>query len=152
MPRFSGNKRNHMKVFFLAMEYCCFFNIAVVCTFLICIITILRGGWDVGCCIGDIATFRQVCRGRIVASRAVYPLVRIAGTAARAAYMPPLQANPILFIIVYGCGRGMPRLYAVPYFYCPVERGDRPEQGRPPKQKPLSSLHLKAVCGGDDQI
>ena len=53
-----------MKVFFLAMEYCCFFNIAVICTFLTCIVTILRGGWDVGCCIGDVENFRLVCRER----------------------------------------------------------------------------------------
>ena len=71
-----------MKVIFLAMEYCCFFNTAVVCTFLLCIITILRVGLDGGCCIGDIENFRQVCRGRIVASRAVYPLYRVVGTVA----------------------------------------------------------------------
>ena len=100
MPRFSGNKRNHMKVFFLAMEYCCFFNIAVICTFLICIITILRGSWDVGRCVGDIENFRQVCRGRIVASRAVYPLYRIVGTAAACGIVAVPTSQPILFIIV----------------------------------------------------
>ena len=36
---------------------------------------------------------RQVCRGRIVASRAVYPVVRNIRAAARAAYMPPLRST-----------------------------------------------------------
>ena len=89
-----------MKVFFLAMEYCCFFNIAVICTFLTCIVTILRGGWDVGCCIGDIANFRLVCRRRIVASPAVYPLYRIVGTAATGGIYAAPTSQPILFIIV----------------------------------------------------
>ena len=39
------------------------------------------------------AHFRQICRGRIDASRAVYPLDCIVGKIARAAYMPPLQAT-----------------------------------------------------------
>ena len=89
-----------MKVFFLAMEYCCFFNTAVVCTFLICMITILRVGLDEGCCIGNIENFRQVCRGRIVASRAVYPLYRIVGTVAAGGIVAVPTTQPILFIIV----------------------------------------------------
>ena len=89
-----------MKVFFLAMEYCCFFNIAVICTFLTCIVTILRGGWDVGCCIGDIESSRQVCRGRIVASRAVYPLCCIAGTAATGGIYAAPTDQPVILIIM----------------------------------------------------
>ena len=89
-----------MKVFFLAMEYCCFFNIAVICTFLTCIVTILRGGWDGGCYIGDIENFRQVCRGRIVASRAVYPLYRIIGAAAAGGIYAAPTDQPVIFIIM----------------------------------------------------
>ena len=89
-----------MKVIFLAMEYCCFFNTAVFCTFLLCIITILCLGLDGGCCIGDIENFRQVCRGRIVASRAVYPLYRIIGTTAAGGIYAAPTSHPILFSIV----------------------------------------------------
>ena len=55
--------------------------------------------------------FRQVCRGRIYASRAVYPLYRIIGTAAAGGIVAVPTSQPILFIIVYGRGRGMPRPY-----------------------------------------
>ena len=44
--------------------------------------------------------FRQVCRGRIYASRAVYPSDCIVGKIARAAYMPPLQATRKFFIFI----------------------------------------------------
>ena len=53
--------------------------------------------------------------------------------------------RPVIFAWTLCRGRGVPRPYAVTHFYCPVGRGGSPEQGRPPKQKPLSSLHLKAV-------
>ena len=55
--------------------------------------------------------FRQVCRGRIYASRAVYPLYRIIGTAAAGGIYAAPTSQPILFILVYGRGRGMPRPY-----------------------------------------
>ena len=55
--------------------------------------------------------FRQVCRGRIYASRAVYPLYRIIGTAAAGGIYAAPTSQPIIFILVYGCGRGMPRPY-----------------------------------------
>ena len=55
--------------------------------------------------------FRQVCRGRIVASRAVYPLYRMIGTAAAGGIVAVPTSQPILFILVYGRGRGMPRPY-----------------------------------------
>ena len=72
---------------------------------------------------GNIANFRLVCRGRIVASRAVYPLGRITGMAARAAYMPPLLTNPQIIITVKPrAGRAPPLPRYV--FYCPVGRGD----------------------------
>ena len=58
--------------------------------------------------------FRQVCRGRIYASRAVYPLYRIIGTAAAGGIYAAPTSQPILFILVYGRGRGVPRPY-IPY-------------------------------------
>ena len=62
--------------------------------------------------------FRQVCRGRIVASRGVYPVGNNGMIAAGGIYAAP-TSQPILFIIVYGLGRGMPRPYAVTYFFAP---------------------------------
>ena len=58
--------------------------------------------------------FRQVCRGRIYASRAVSPLYRIIGTAAAGGIYAAPTRQPILFILVYGRGRGVPRPY-IPY-------------------------------------
>ena len=55
--------------------------------------------------------FRQVCRGRIYASRAGYPLYRMIGTAAAGGIYAAPTSQPILFILVYGRGRGMPRPY-----------------------------------------
>ena len=78
---------------------------------------------------------RQVCRGRIYASRGVYPLGCIAGMAATGGIYAAPTSQPILFIIVYGRGRG-----------------DSPEQGRPPKTKTAFKLALESGCGGDDQI
>ena len=63
------------------------------------------------CCVW---LFRQVCRGRIYASRAVYPLYRNIRVAARAAYMPPLRSTRNVVIAVISRG----------VFYCPVGRGD----------------------------
>ena len=45
------------------------------------------------------ACFRQVCRGRIDASRAVYPLYRIIGTAATGGIVAVPTSQPIIFII-----------------------------------------------------
>ena len=58
--------------------------------------------------------FRQVCRGRIYASRAVYPLYRMIGTAAAGGIYAAPTSQPILFILVYSRGRGMPRPYSLP--------------------------------------
>ena len=55
--------------------------------------------------------FRQVCRGRIYASRAGYPLYRMIGTAAAGGIYAAPTSQPIISIIVYGRGRGMPRPY-----------------------------------------
>ena len=55
--------------------------------------------------------FRHVCRGRIYASRAVYPLYRMIGTAAAGGIYAAPTSQPIRFIIVYGRGRGVPRPY-----------------------------------------
>ena len=55
--------------------------------------------------------FRQVCRGRIYASRAGYPLYHMIGTAAAGGIYAAPTSQPILFILVYGRGRGMPRPY-----------------------------------------
>ena len=57
--------------------------------------------------------FRQVCRGRIYASRAVDPLYRIIGTAAAGGIYAAPTSQPIISIIIYGRGRGVPR----PYLY-----------------------------------
>ena len=55
--------------------------------------------------------FRQVCRGRVYASRAGYPLYRMIGTAAAGGIYAAPTSQPILFILVYGRGRGVPRPY-----------------------------------------
>ena len=52
--------------------------------------------------------FWQVCRGRIYASRAVYPLYRIIGTAAAGGIYAAPTSQPVIFILVYGRGPGMP--------------------------------------------
>ena len=57
------------------------------------------------------ANFRQVCRGRIYASRAVYPLGRFTGLAATGGIYAAPTSQPAIFIIVYGRGRGVPRPY-----------------------------------------
>ena len=33
-------------------------------------------------------------------------------------------SQPVIFIIIYGRGRGIPRPYRAMVFYCPVGRGD----------------------------
>ena len=76
----------------------------------------LRGGsarrrWGRGPLKLKLHLFRQVCRGRIYASRAVYPLYRMIGTAAAGGIYAAPTSQPILFILVYGRGRGMPRPY-----------------------------------------
>ena len=56
---------------------------------------------------------RLVCRGRIVASRAVYPLYRMIGTAAAGGIVAVPTSQPILFIIAYGRGQGDPTLRGI---------------------------------------
>ena len=48
-------------------------------------------------------------------------------------YAAPTNQS-IIFIIIYGRGRGVPRPYRVVYFYCPVGRGDPTP---PQKHSPL---------------
>ena len=74
--------------------------------------------------IGKNANFRQVCRGRIYASRAAYPVGCIARMVARAAYMPPLHGN--VFCVGYGfpgrfVGNGLDR--SVQFSRCIVISG-----------------------------
>ena len=57
--------------------------------------------------------------GRIVASHAVYPLYRIIETAAAGGIYAAPTSQPILFIIVYGRGRGVPRPYRAMIFVAP---------------------------------
>ena len=57
------------------------------------------------------ANFRQVCRGRIDASRGVCPLGRFAGMAATGGIYAAPTNQPVMFIIIYGRGRGLPRPY-----------------------------------------
>ena len=53
--------------------------------------------------------FPQVCRGRIYASRGVFPVVRNIRVAARAAYMPPLRmTRKIIITIKPRAGRAPP--------------------------------------------
>ena len=56
--------------------------------------------------------FRQVCRGRIYASRAVYPLYRMIGTAAAGGIYAAPTSQPTIFILVYGRGPDMSGPYA----------------------------------------
>ena len=60
--------------------------------------------------------FRQVCRGRIYASRAVYPLCRITGIAATGGIYAAPTTQPVRLLLPLGRGRGMPRPYGVVNF------------------------------------
>ncbi len=62
---------------------------------------------------GTIANFRQVCRGRIYASRAVYPLYRIIGTVATGGIIAVPTSQPVNLLFPYGRGRGVPRPYTI---------------------------------------
>ena len=65
---------------------------------------------------GMIATLRQVCRGRIVASRAVYPLYRIIGTTAAGGIYAAPTNRPTMFTLPFCRGRGVPRPYRAMIF------------------------------------
>ena len=82
------------------------------------------------------SNYRQVCRGRIYASRAVCPLCCIARTVARAAYMPPLRMTRDFRVAV------MPRAGLAP----PLPRdgflSPRRGNGQPPQISPSS-----VTCG-----
>ena len=54
------------------------------------------------------ADFRQVCRGRIVASRAIFPIYRNIRVAATGGIYAAPTKQPAIFIIIYGRGRGVP--------------------------------------------
>ena len=73
--------------------------------------------------------FRQVCRGRIYASRGVYPLGRFAGMAATGGIYAAPTNHPGIFILVYGRGLGIPRPYRA-IIFCPVGRGDPTPPGK----------------------
>ena len=53
------------------------------------------------------------------AFRAVYPLGYAAGMAATGGIIAVPTNHPIIFIIIYGRGRGMPRPYRVMFFIAP---------------------------------
>ena len=58
------------------------------------------------------------------AFRAVYPIYRIIGTLATGGIYAAPTSQSVIFIIIFGRGRGIPRPYRATYFYCPVGRGD----------------------------
>ena len=58
------------------------------------------------------------------AFRAVYPIYRIIGTLATGGIYAAPTSQSVIFIIIFGRGRGRPRPYCAVYFYCPVGRGD----------------------------
>ena len=60
---------------------------------------------------GGNANYRQVCRGRIYASRAIYSVSRFAGSSATGGIYAAPTSQPFIFIIIYGRGQGMPRPY-----------------------------------------
>ena len=86
---------------------------------------------------------RQVCRGRIYASRAVYPLYRIIGVIATGGLYAAPTNQPVIFIIRFDRGRGIPRPYRATYFYCPVGRGDP----TPPGSFAITG-NFRQVCRG----
>ena len=68
---------------------------------------------------GENPNFRQVCRGRIYASRAIFPLYRIIGAAATGGIYAAPTNQSVMFIIIYSRGRGMPRPYRAVIFIAP---------------------------------
>ena len=50
----------------------------------------------------------------------------ISGTAATGGIYTAPTNQSVMFIIIYGCGRGVPRPYRAVYFYCPVGRSAPP--------------------------
>ena len=78
--------------------------------------------------------------GRIVASRAVYLLYRIIGTAATGGIYAAPTSYPIIFIMAYDRGRGLPRPYRAMIFYCAVGRGDLTPPQTVDKTKPAETL------------
>ena len=57
--------------------------------------------------------FRQVCRERIYASRAVCPVGCINGMIATGGIYAAPTSQPVISIIIYSRGRGVPRPYGV---------------------------------------
>ena len=96
----------------------------------------------VGKLTGKIANFRQVCRGRIYASRAVFSLDCIAGVAATGGIYAAPTNQTIIFIITYGRGRGIPRPYRAKNFYYPVGRGDPTPPQTGDKLKPAGTFRF----------
>ena len=81
---------------------------------------------------GAIANFRSVCRGRIDASRAVYPLCRNVRVIATGGIYAAPTDEPVNFAPPFGRGRGMPRPY---------------EKGFPQKGEAFRAVYSAGVSG-----
>ena len=68
------------------------------------------------------ADFRQVCRGRIYASRGVYPLYRITGAAATGGIYAAPTKQPVKLSSPQNRGRGLPRPYRAFFLNVPAPR------------------------------
>ena len=99
------------------------------------------------------AHFRQVCRGRIDASRAVYPLDCFVGRFARAAYMPPLQATRDFCVNVIPRAGHTPPLPGGSYLNWRLPKGGK-EGSRPlptnyrKVRSYRQDAHFRQVCRG----
>ena len=83
---------------------------------------------------GAIANFRSVCRGRIDASRAVYPLCRNVRVIATGGIYAAPTDEPVNFAPPSGRGRGMPRPY---------------EKGFPQKGEAFRAVYSAGDSGAD---
>ena len=62
---------------------------------------------------GTIANLRLVCRGRIYASRAIFPIYRNIRAAATGGIYAAPTSQPVNLLFPYGRGRGVPRHYTI---------------------------------------
>ena len=88
--------------------------------------------------------FRQVCRGRIYASRAVLRYIAIFAWLQRAAFMPPLQSTRKIVIVAKSRAGHAPPLPRND-LYCPVGRGDPT-----PPEKPSPLGRRWRACAPDE--
>ena len=93
--------------------------------------------------------------GRFVGDAYMRPVrfsrcIVISGTAATGGIYAAPTNQPVMFIIIYGRGRGVPRPYRAVYFYCPVGRGDPtpPQKPSPWGEGGALARRMRGKCPG----